>query len=93
MIHSRKDYMRIQDPALDDRNLLSQGSTPIAEDEPVLLLRAQDLHFIGVINNYRSRLVAEGGHEGMVESLDHLFNLAVNWRNTHTVKSPDIPEK
>lgn len=42
MIHARKDYDRIQDPALHDPSLLSEGSTPFADDEPVFLLRAQD---------------------------------------------------
>ena len=43
MIHARDDYNRIQDPALSDPSLLSNGSTPIAEDEPVFLLRGQDM--------------------------------------------------
>ncbi|HEU4340027.1 MAG TPA: hypothetical protein VFU31_00505 [Candidatus Binatia bacterium] len=42
MKHARPDYDRIQDPALTDSSLLKEGSTPIAADEPVFLLRAQD---------------------------------------------------
>lgn len=42
MIHARSDYNRIQDPAVDDPSLLSEGSTPIGVDEPVFLLRAKD---------------------------------------------------
>jgi hypothetical protein len=42
MIHARKDYNRIQDPAVTNPALLAPGATPIAEDEPVFLLRAQD---------------------------------------------------
>jgi hypothetical protein len=42
MKHARPDYNRIQDPAVQDPKLLKEGSTPIAEDEPVFLLRAQD---------------------------------------------------
>lgn len=42
MKHARPDYNRIQDPAINDPSLLSEGSTPIGKDEPVFLLRAQD---------------------------------------------------
>lgn len=42
MIHARDDYNRIQDPAVDNPSMLGAGSTPIAEDEPVFLIRAQD---------------------------------------------------
>lgn len=43
MIHARTDYDRIQDPALHDASLLSEGSTPFGEDEPVFLIRAKDM--------------------------------------------------
>ena len=42
MLHARKDYQRIQDPALENPDLIPNGSTPIAADEPVFLLRAKD---------------------------------------------------
>lgn len=42
MIHARSDYNRIQDPALQDPRLRKEGTTPIMQDEPVFLLRAQD---------------------------------------------------
>ncbi len=43
MKHARADYNRIQDPATHDATLLSDGSTAIGEDEPVFLIRAQDI--------------------------------------------------
>lgn len=43
MIHARKDYNRIQDPAAADPSLAPEGSTPIGADEPVFLLRARDM--------------------------------------------------
>lgn len=42
MKHARNDYNRIQDPGLENPDLIPNGSTPIAADEPVFLLRAQD---------------------------------------------------
>jgi hypothetical protein len=49
MLHARPDYNRIQDPALNDPSLLSPGSTPIAAEEPVFLLRAQDVTAAAVL--------------------------------------------
>jgi hypothetical protein len=44
MLHARKDYMRIQDPA---------GLIP--EDEPVFLLRAQDISAAGTVLDWAAR--------------------------------------
>jgi hypothetical protein len=42
MIHARKDYNRIQDPGLENPDLIPNGANPIGKDEPVFLLRASD---------------------------------------------------
>lgn len=59
MKHARQDYNRIQDPALTDPSLLSEGSTPIGEDEPVFLLRGQDKLAADIVDAYASRLAEE----------------------------------
>lgn len=43
MIHCRDDYNRIQDPAATCPSLLEPGCTAIRHDEPVFLIRAQDV--------------------------------------------------
>lgn len=49
MIHARNDYNRIQDPAEGNPDMISNGSTPIGSDEPVFLLRAQDVTASAVV--------------------------------------------
>ena len=52
MIHAREDYQRFQDP---------EGK--IKEDEPVLLFRAQDIHFVPVLNYYKELLEKSGNNK------------------------------
>lgn len=88
MIHARTDYQRIQDPL-----------GKIGEDEPVFLLRAQDDFFVPMLMFYVA-LNEPRDHDGrmikMVQRIrwsimDHV-DLAREWRRTHKVKLPDMPE-
>ena len=54
MKHARPDYDRIQDPAVNDSSLLSEGATPIGREEPVFLLRAQDVTAPTVVDFWAS---------------------------------------
>ena len=56
MKHARPDYDRFQDPALSNPSLLGEGGTPIGEDEPVFILRAQDVHAAATVAYYAMRL-------------------------------------
>ena len=73
MKHARPDYDRIQDPALQDPRFLKPGSTPIGEDEPVFLLRAQDKTAAETIRHWVALNLAEPGHDGKAIqlALDH----------------------
>lgn len=89
MLHARKDYNRFQDPALSDPSLLSDGSTPIAQDEPVFILRAQDKHAAAVVAYYAMRLAKD-------ENVDpHMAKICFDW-SLHmrcwpgAKKSPDM---
>lgn len=83
MIHARKDYNRIQDPA-----------GKIGEDEPVILFRAQDKHFLDVLFRYREQLLDDGRDQmdPMIIALDDHLRRAAIWRMQHPVKAPDMPE-
>lgn len=78
----------------------SEGFTPIGEDEPVFLFRAQDVHFKGILNDYIKRLNADfalyGGdqesHDRMVSATDGQIARALAWERAHDVKTPDMPE-
>lgn len=92
MIHARQDYNRFQDPALTDPSLLGEGSTPIAEDEPVFLLRAKDKHFIATLGHYVNELAAdvEVTYE-MVEAVRAHMTRAYEWQQENEPKAPDMP--
>ena len=95
MIHAREDYNRIQDPALTQPELLTPGATPIREDEPVILFRAQDKHFIKVLNAYNEMIsndpeMEEDQYQRMSKCLDdHVFR-ARAWQHLNGRKSPDL---
>ena len=83
MKHSRKDYMRIQDPA----NL-------IPDDEPVFLLRGQDVNAIRTLIFYRNLL--GGGEESadmkfMIDSLESHITAFRNWQSHVATKVCDFP--
>lgn len=83
MIHARSDYNRIQDP---------EGK--IGEDEPVILFRAQDKLFLGVLYSYRSDLTGDGFRDDhpMVRAIDAHIERTYEWGKTHTTKTPDMPD-
>jgi hypothetical protein len=96
MIHARDDYNRMQDPALDDPDLLSPGSTPIGTDEPVVLFRAQDRHMIAVLEHYRDLVDADEHQKNetarleVTEALDDHLERVRAWQAAHGCKSPDL---
>jgi len=90
MIHARKDYNRIQDPALENPELLGEGSTPIGEDEPVFLLRARDKHFQRMLMFY-ALLVEEDNSPDMVSAVMAHKKLSREWQTRHGTKTPDMP--
>lgn len=95
MIHARDDYNRFQDPALDNPSLLAPGSSPIAADEPVFLLRAHDRHFVSMLEHY-ARLVDNDENVSLGDSavfhtlLFRHAELAKAWQSAHGCKSPDL---
>ena len=91
MRHARKDYDRFQDPALDDPSLLSEGSTPIHEYEPVMIFRAQDKHAAAVVAYYAMRLAKDPDvNSEMASTVLHWSIVMREWAAVHG-KSPDMP--
>jgi len=75
MIHARGDYNRIQDP--DDL---------IPANEPVFLLRAQDVLFIPTLAFY-AFLADSIGRPEIADSVRRHIDLAANWPKR---KIPDL---
>ena len=81
MIHARKDYDRIQDPA----NL-------IGRDEPVMLFRAQDVLAPVILVKYAELLRQHGCQQGMIDLvLAHEVRMR-QWQRDNKCKLPDVPE-
>jgi len=75
--HARKDYNRIQDPAVNDPSLLSEGSTAIAEDEPVFLLRARDVSAPELVRHWADEFKWEAADEHDEDSQEYKDALTV----------------
>lgn len=98
MIHARPDYNRIQDPAAapntsaEDRYRwgMRPGSTPFAAEEPVMLFRAQDKHFLAVLAHYHQVVSADNADPEIIAALEAHSELARNWQASHPPKTPDL---
>ena len=81
MIHARKDYNRIQDP---------MGIIP--EDEPVFLLRAQDIAAPEAVISWIEAHIRHGGDIDIAKlALDQVMRMK-EWQEKHGWKKADIPE-
>lgn len=79
MIHAREDYMRIQDP-----------ENKIPADEPVFLLRGQDVLAPGILMKWATELIIRGGDKKMAKMVtDHALKM-IEWQEEHGSKLPDL---
>ncbi|OGM08859.1 hypothetical protein A2Z67_02520 [Candidatus Woesebacteria bacterium RBG_13_36_22] len=81
MKHAREDYNRIQDPA---------GLIP--DDEPVFLLRGQDILAPDLLRTWAIQLLAKGGSGIMAEMVMKWSKKMTEWQEKHKAKLPDLPE-
>lgn len=92
MIHARDDYNRIQDPALSNPSLLSDGSSPIAEDEPVFLVRASDQGFAKTVKAWAAAHLEAGGDASMADAAERQIVRAAAWQKNNRRKVADAPD-
>jgi hypothetical protein len=81
MLHARQDYQnRIVD--LDQK---------IGADEPVMLFRAQDKHFVEVLCFYYLKLVTDPNAKADIANAvrDHI-QTALEWQQDNPTKTPDL---
>lgn len=81
MLHSRKDYDRIQDP---------EGK--IGEDEPVFLMRAQDDAFLDAVTEWIKAHLRNGGDGDVAVAVGTHLGRAIAWREKNLTKNADAPE-
>lgn len=80
MLHAREDYNRIQDP---------EGKIP--EDEPVFLIRAQDVLARSVLGFYVEAAKAIDAQPELIQLVkEHAVRMAI-WQEEHGYKYPDLP--
>jgi len=81
MKHARQDYDRIQDP---------KGLIP--EEEPVFLLRGQDVLAPALLEKWADNLLLNGGNPKMAKLVyDHAKSM-IQWQQTIKAKIPDLPK-
>jgi hypothetical protein len=80
MKHARADYAHIQD--LTGR---------IPEDEPVFLIRAQDIAGPAAVLCWANVAEKNGAGKGMVEAARAQAKEMWNWQQEHGSKVPDLP--
>lgn len=80
MKHAREDYNRIQDP---------EGKIP--ENEPVFLIRAQDVTAPAVVRYWALRAREMGAAKNITETAYAQAEAMVQWQREHGIKIPDMP--
>ena len=80
MKHARSDYDRIQDP---------DGKIP--EDEPVFLIRGQDVAAPAALRDYAILAQAMGADMALVQSVNDHAKRMEQWQDEVARKVPDIP--
>lgn len=80
MKHFRADYNRIQDPI-----------NKIAEDEPVLLIRAKDICGPEAAEAYADIAERNGAASAFVETVRKGAEMMREWQSVNATKIPDMP--
>lgn len=80
MIHARKDYNRIQDP-----------ENKIPQDEPVFLLRGQDIFAPELLLNWATKLRLMDGNPKMAQMVEEHAQKMIEWQRNVICKTPDLP--
>ena len=81
MLHDRKDYQeRIQD-----------STHIIPDDEPVFLIRAQDMLGPDIVDQWAEWAEEEGAKENIVKHAKEHAQAMRKWQGDHGSKIPDMP--
>lgn len=80
MRHARKDYDRIQDP---------DGKIP--DDEPVFLIRGQDLAAPDTLREYAKLAHKAGAKPNLISATLKQANEMEEWQRQRARKTPDMP--
>lgn len=87
MKHARRDYDRIQDPGYTDHKGILHK---IPDDEPVFLIRAQDICAIPMLRYYVHKAYEMGAKSNIIDSVAYQIMVIEEWQKTHATKIPDM---
>ncbi|MBS3742574.1 MAG: hypothetical protein KGY74_10680 [Candidatus Cloacimonetes bacterium] len=79
MKHAREDYNRIQDP---------EGKIP--EDEPVFILRGQDVFAPNIVRAWIREMRYANADPKMIEKVEKLAEDMEDWQRNVKCKLPDL---
>lgn len=79
MLHAREDYNRIQDP-----------ENKIDADEPVFLLRAQDLSAPSTLRYWAELNISKGGDSALSDKARAHAKAMERWQAEHLSKPADL---
>lgn len=82
MLHSRKDYMHIQD-----------NTGKVADNEPVFLLRAKDTLAPDIVRKWADLLESLDGDKIAIKAAREHAALMENWQKIYGSKKPDTPSE
>lgn len=80
MKHAREDYSRIQDP---------EGKIP--EEEPVFLIRGQDVVGPNAVLHWAELAESQGANVDIVQSAREQALRMRDWQRLNVAKIPDLP--
>jgi len=81
MLHARQDYQeRIQD-----------SENKIPEDEPVFLIRAQDVNAPEIVRYWAELAENYGAEDNILTAARAHSERMVEWQRQHGMKIPDMP--
>lgn len=82
MRHARPDYNRFQDPA---------GLIPV--DEPVFLIRGQDIAAPITLRYWATAARHHGASQDIIDLVVEHAQEMERWQLAHGAKTPDLPQK
>lgn len=82
MLHARRDY---QDRIQDSANL-------IPGEEPVFLIRAQDVTAPWIVRMWISEARRHGAKKNILEAAEAQIERMVEWQRKYGMRIPDMPD-
>jgi len=71
-----------------DGTIIKNDGTPIPDDEPLFLFRAQDKLLPEVLSFYKKLRIKHGASEETIKKMDEQTKRIIEWQKNHYTKLP-----